>query len=247
MLVLTPTETWMLAGLMCGAALLYASVGHGGASAYLAAMALYGLAPETMKPTALVLNLVVASVGSITHWRAGNVKARILVPLVATSIPAAYLGGATKIGAEAYMPLLGATLLVAALRLAWPFKAVDAIRDAPVTALLVMGAGIGFLSGLVGVGGGIFLSPLLLLTRWADAKSTAGASVVFILLNSAAGLAGHVASVQHVPSEVAIWAPAALVGGLAGAWLGAHKVPPSAFRVLLAIVLLVAAVKMLVP
>lgn len=238
-------DAGVLAALIAVGALLYSSVGHGGASAYLAAMALYGLAPETMKPTALVLNLVVASVGSITHFRAGNVKWRILGPLIGASIPAAFIGGATKIGADAYLPLLGGTLLVAAARLAWPFKDAEPTRTPPVWALVAAGASIGFLSGLVGVGGGIFLSPLLLLFRWSDAKTTAGASVVFILANSAAGLAGHLASLEKVPGELVLWAPCALVGGLAGAWLGAHKVPPVAFRRILALVLLVAAVKML--
>ena len=237
----------VLAALIAVAALLYASVGHGGASAYLAAMALYGLAPETMKPTALVLNLVVASVGTITHLRAGNVDMRTLVPLIAASIPAAYVGGATKVGAEAYLPLLGGTLLVAAGRLAWPFKESQALRTPPVFALALAGVSIGFLSGLVGIGGGIFLSPLLLLFRWADARKTAGASAVFILVNSASGLTGHLASLQKVPGELWIWAPCALVGGLLGAWFGAHKVPAVAFRRLLALVLVVAAVKMLMP
>ena len=243
------TDTLLLALLICFAALLYSSVGHGGASGYLAAMALFNLSPDVMKPTALVLNLVVATVGAIRFARAGHFAWNIFWPFALLSIPCAFVGGALKLPLPVYKILLGCVLLFAAWRLAFrqSAHAPDETNPIPLQPALLMGAGLGLLSGLTGVGGGIFLSPLLLLLGWADVRKTAGVSVAFIWVNSAAGLLGHLASVKNVPPEIIWWAPAALAGGFIGAELGSRRLAPMTIRRLLAVVLVVAGVKMLLP
>lgn len=240
------TDTLLLAVLIFIAALMYSSVGHAGASGYLAAMALFGLAPAVMKPTALVLNLVVATVGTIRFARAGHFAWNVFWPFALTSIPCAFLGGALKLPVSAYKLVLGGVLLFAAWRMAFNVSS-EAGRQKPIplAPALLLGAALGLLSGLTGVGGGIFLSPLLLLLGWADVRKTAGVSVAFILVNSAAGLLGHLASVKNVPHEIVLWAPAALFGGLIGSELGSRRLAPLTMRRLLAVVLVVAGVKML--
>ena len=241
------TDTIFLALLIFVAALMYSSVGHAGASGYLAAMALFGLAPAVMKPTALVLNLVVATVGTIRFARAGHFAWNIFWPFAVTSIPCAYLGGYLKLPLHTYKLILGCVLLFAAWRMAFNAAAASGEhkKPIPVPAAMMWGAVLGLLSGLTGVGGGIFLSPLLLLLRWADVRKTAGVSVAFILVNSASGLLGHLASVKNIPPEIAWWAPAALIGGLIGAELGSRRLAPLTMRRLLAVVLVVAGAKLL--
>src|SRR5580765_228508 len=241
------TATVLLTLLIFIAALLYSSVGHAGASGYLAAMALFNLAPDVMKPTALVLNLVVATVGAVRFARAGHFAWNIFWPFAVLSIPCAYLGGTMKLPIHTYKIILGCVLLFAAWRLAVRQSAHTPAQQKPIPLLpaLGMGAALGLLSGMTGVGGGIFLSPLLLLLGWADVKKTAGVSVVFILVNSAAGLLGHLSSVKSVPHEIVWWAPAALIGGLIGSELGSRRLAPMTMRRLLAVVLVVAGVKML--
>jgi uncharacterized membrane protein YfcA len=241
------TETLTLTLLILAAALLYSSVGHAGASGYLAAMALFGLAPDVMKPTALVLNLVVATVGTIRFASAGHFEWKIFWPLAALSTPMAFLGGMTKLPISTYKIILGCVLLFAAWRLMVKPTAQSSagLKPVAVPRALIFGAIIGLLSGLTGVGGGIFLSPLLLFLGWTDVKKTAGISVAFILVNSAAGLLGHLASVRNVPHEIVWWAPAALLGGIIGAELGSRRLEPLTMRRLLSVVLIVAGVKML--
>ena len=241
------TETLTLTLLIFVAALLYSSVGHAGASGYLAAMALFSLAPDVMKPTALVLNLVVATVGTIRFASAGHFEWKIFWPLAALSMPMAFLGGMTKLPISTYKIILGCVLLFAAWRLVVKpaTQSSAGLKPVAVPRALIFGAVIGLLSGLTGVGGGIFLSPLLLFLGWADVKKTAGISVAFILVNSAAGLLGHLASVRNVPHEIVWWAPAALLGGIIGAELGSRRLEPVTMRRLLSVVLIVAGVKML--
>jgi len=235
-----------LAALIFIAALLYSSVGHAGASGYLAAMALMGVAPLVMKPTALVLNLLVATITTWQFVRAGHLRWRLLAPFVIASVPCAYLGGGIHLNASIYRPLVGLVLVLSAARLGWTARQGEIIARpvAPAVALPV-GAGIGFLSGLTGVGGGIFLSPVLLLFRWANTRETAGASAVFILLNSAAGLLGSWnAGVQFAP-HLALWSAMALTGGAVGSWWGSRKAAPPVLRQLLAAVLVVAGLKLI--
>ncbi|MDT7603479.1 MAG: uncharacterized protein QOF61_1476 [Acidobacteriota bacterium] len=242
------TDVLLLSLLILCAAALYSSVGHGGASAYLAAMALFGLAPAVMKPTALCLNLLVASLTTFRFWRAGYFSWRIFLPFAAASIPFAFLGGALTLPAGVYKPVVGVVLLFAAVRLFMHARALaqeSEPRLPPLWVAATLGAGIGFLSGLTGVGGGIFLSPVLLLMNWADVRRTAAVSAAFILVNSAAGLLGNLTSVRVLPAAIPYFALAALIGGLIGSELGSRRLPTLAIRRLLALVLVVAGVKLI--
>jgi hypothetical protein len=241
------TQTILLSLLIFVAVVLYSTVGHGGASGYLAAMALFNLAPEVMKPTALVLNLFVAGLGTVRYARAGCFAWNVFWPFAVLSIPCAFIGGTLKLPVHVYKMILGVVLLFAAWRLAFKQSQRAPAQTKPIVlpTALAMGAAIGLLSGLTGVGGGIFLSPLLLLLGWADVRKTAGVSAAFILVNSAAGLLGHIKSVQSVPLQIIWWAPAAFIGGIVGSELGARRFTPLTMRRLLAAVLVVAGLKML--
>jgi hypothetical protein len=237
----------LLGALMFVAAMLYASVGHGGASAYLAAMALMSMAPAVMKPTALVLNIVVSSIAAFRFCRAGHFSWRLFWPFALASIPAAFIGGHTHIDDHTYKMVVGVVLVFAAVRLFLSARTADdapARMPHPGLALLV-GAVIGWLSGLVGVGGGIFLSPLLLLLHWANPRATAAVSAVFILVNSASGLAGHLASLGQLPHAVPYWACAAALGGFIGAQYGSRYSSMVNLRRVLALVLALAASKLI--
>ncbi len=229
------------------AALLYASVGHGGASAYLAVMALVGVAPEVMKPTALVLNLLVAGLATADFYRAGSFSWPLFWPFALASVPLAFVGGAISLPVTYYKKVLGLVLLFAAVRLlvSRQQELERPIKRPTLPVALLAGAGIGLLSGLTGVGGGIFLSPLLLIAGWADARKTSGVSAPFIFVNSAAGLLGHFASVAYVPTEAAYWGVAAICGGIIGAHLGSRRLSALWLRRLLGLVLVLAGCKML--
>lgn len=234
-----------IAAAMCAVALLYSSVGHGGGSGYLAVMALFGVAPALMKPTALSLNVVVASLATFRFAQAGHFRWRLFWPFAAASIPAAYVGGAVTLPGDAYRLVVGAILLYAAIRLARSATedVAEGTRPPPLPAALAVGAGIGLLSGLVGVGGGIFLSPVLLLAGWAGAHVTAAVSAAFILVNSVAGLAGHLGAATGLPAALPFWATAVATGGWVGSSLGSRRLPSGGIRAALAAVLLVASVK----
>jgi uncharacterized protein len=239
------THIAILAMLIFAAAVLYSSVGHAGASGYLAAMALFSVAPEVMKPTALILNIAVALITTVRFYRAGYFSWPLLWPFVVSSVPLAFIGGAITLPGTVYRVLVGLILLFAAYRLFWYTDREKTTQPPHVIAALVLGAVLGFVSGLTGVGGGIFLSPLLLFMGWANFKQTAGASSVFILLNSLAGLAGHLSSVQSVPHAAFVWAVAAVVGGLVGSEMGVRRLAAVTLRRLLAAVLVVAGVKLI--
>jgi len=243
-----PSETGPLTAflaLIAAAAVLYSSVGHGGASAYLAVMALFGVPTAVMKPAALVMNLGVAGLGTLRFGAAALVPWRLLVPICAGSIPAAYVGGLVTLPTQSHRLLIGAVLLFAAVRLAIRQRE-HALRPRPsALSLAAIGVFFGFLAGVTGVGGGIFLSPLLILARWEEPRRTAGASAVFILVNSAAGLAGHLAGGGSVPAVALPLTAVAIVGGLVGSWLGARRLVPIAIRRVLAAVLVVAGAKLL--
>ena len=243
-----PTDAGSLAllgVLVFVSAVLYSSVGHGGASAYLAVMALFGIPPAVMKPAALVMNLGVAGAGTVRFAGASLVPWRLLLPLCAGSVPAAYVGGLIELPTRSHRMLLGAVLLVAAARLAMRFRSEDLRPRPPLAALAAIGVVFGFVAGLTGVGGGIFLSPLLILARWEETRKTAGASAFFILVNSAAGIAGHLAGGGSIPATAAPLTAVALAGGLLGSWLGARRLVPVTLRRILAAVLVVAGGKLL--
>ena len=243
-----PAQLAWLAALVLLAAVLYSSVGHGGASAYLGAMALFGIAPDVMKPAALVMNVAVALVGTTRFAAAGLVPARLLAPLLLGSIPAAFMGGLVRLPTGAHRMLLGVVLILAAARLAWAGEGERPLRRAPKPPwLAALGAVLGLVSGLTGVGGGIFLSPLLVLTGWERVRQTAGASAAFILANSVSGLLGHLGAGRPIPAGIGLLSLVAVTGGLYGSWLGVRRLSTLALRRLLAVVLLVAGVKLLWP
>ena len=233
---------------MLVAAFVYASVGHGGASAYLAAMALAGLAPAEMRPIALTLNILVSSMATWKFWRAGHFRWRLFWPFAAVSIPFAYLGGAVTLPGQAYRIVVGLVLVYAGWQLWRSFRAGEEMREvrAPAVPLaMVIGAGMGLLSGLTGVGGGIFLSPLLLMLGWAGTKQTSAVAAPFILVNSIAGLAaGFVAGTAVLPQATWLLAVAVLIGGWLGAEYGSRRFANPVVRRFLAVVLGVAGAKM---
>lgn len=228
-------------------AVLYSSVGHGGASGYLAVMAFLAVAPEVTRPTALLLNLFVASIGTVQFYRAGYFSWRLFLPFAAGSIPMAFVGGMIHLPTDVYRIVLGAVLCMAAVRLAIHLKSDDAVKDPPIVACLLIGAAIGLLSGMVGVGGGIFLTPILLLMHWAEARVAAGVSVLFILVNSVSGLVGQYfkGALYGLPAEVWGWIGVAVVGGLIGSTLGSKRFTSMTLRRVLAVVLLFAGVKLI--
>ena len=225
-------------------AILYSSVGHGGASGYLAVMAFLSIAPNVTKPTALILNIFVASIGAFQFYRAGYFDWKIFAPFAAASVPMAFLGGMISLPTQIYRPLLGTILLFAAFRLAWNFTSEKPIVAPSVWLALIIGAIIGFLSGLVGVGGGIFLTPILLLTNWTETKKAAGISAMFILVNSISGLLGNYAQIGILPAKVWFWVAAAVIGGIIGSTLGSRYFNSLTLRRVLASVLLIASFKM---
>jgi len=238
-----------LAAGMLVAAFVYASVGHGGASAYLAAMALAGIAPQEMRPIALVLNVVVSAVATFKFYRAGHFRWRLFWPFAAVSIPAAYLGGAITLPGHAYKMIVGVVLVYAAWQLWRSARAGEEMREVrqpPLALAMTIGGGLGLLSGLTGVGGGIFLSPLLLILGWAGTKQTSAVAAPFILVNSIAGLAGaFLVRAATLPGQIWILAVAVLVGGWLGAEYGSRRFTNPFIRRMLAVVLGVAGAKMI--
>lgn len=203
------------------AAALYSSVGHGGASAYIALMALAGLAPEEIRPAALMLNVVVAGLGAYRFVRAGRFDATVFWPFAATAIPAAYLAGGLDVPEALYRPLLAGALGAAALRyLLWPqIDVVKPVRAPGLAVALPSGAALGALAGLTGIGGGVYLSPLLVFAGWADAQKATGIAACFIVVNSVAGLAGRMSALSALPSFLPWLALAAIVGAVLGTTL----------------------------
>lgn len=229
------------------AAVLYSSVGHGGASAYLAIMTLWGMSVTAMRPTALALNILVAGLGTVRFVRAGCFSARVFWPFAIASIPAAFVAGAIHVPTALLKTIIGAALLFAAIRLLWSVgrSPGESSRPPTIAVSIIVGAGIGFLAGLTGTGGGIFLSPLLLLCRWTTTRVCAGISAAFVLVNSIAGLAGQFTRLQPPPAAIFVWALAAGCGGLLGSSLGSRYLPPRVLRALLALVLAVAGLKLI--
>ncbi len=242
------SETVVLAALFLLVAALYGSVGHAGASGYLAVMALVGVAPERMKPTALVLNIIVASLATWNFRRVGIFYPRQVLPLALGSVPLAFVGGAIHASSQWYRPLVALVLTVAAARLL--LKRPAAASTGPVEPRVpwlpsvFIGAAIGLLSGLTGTGGGIFLTPLLVFFGWATIRQSAGLSALFILVNSVAGLAGSATSAPAPTSDLAILAASAAVGGFTGSWLGASRLPERPLSIALGLVLAIAAIKL---
>ncbi len=226
-------------------AFLYSSVGHAGASGYIAVMTLCGLTATFIRPTALVLNILVATTGALQFWRAGHFSWSLFWPFALLSVPCAFAGGYLHVASPILKPLLGCVLLFSAVRLFFRYGDPPETNEPPRVVSVGVGAGIGFLSGLTGTGGGIFLTPLLLFCLWTYTRRAAAVSVVFILVNSIAGLIGYISSGRPVPQDVWLLAIAAVIAGTIGSHLGSQRFPVRTISVLLAAVLLLAACKLI--
>jgi uncharacterized membrane protein YfcA len=229
-------------------ALLYSSVGHAGASGYLAVMALLSFAPETIKPTSLILNVAVAGIASWRFWRAGCFSWKVFWPVAIVALPLAFLGGRLQLPPRAFAIVAGVFLLASALLMAW--RAVRKPEDReprpmPLLASIGVGLPIGFLSGIIGVGGGIFLSPILIAGRWAALRHVSGIAALFIFINSLSGLAGRMSAGLDVHPFLPWWLLAVVAGGIIGSWLGVSRFGTRAIFIALFLVLMTAGVKLL--
>lgn len=240
MIAVTAIAVMIMAG-------LFAAVGHGGGSGYLAVFALTGMPPEQMRPAALLLNLIVASLATWRFADAGAFRKDLFIPLVCASVPAAFVGGWIAPDPAFYRIALGVALSLAAVRLVLPRDADTKHRRAPVLLLVMCGAGIGLFAGFIGIGGGVLLSPIILLAGWADARQTAAVSAPFILVNSAAALGGILLQAGTLHVSFSLMAPlivAVLIGGAVGAQIGSNHLGQPAIRRCLAVVLVIAGIKM---
>jgi len=241
----------LLAAFFFGAALLYASVGHAGASAYLAIMALSGVSPDVARPTALALNIVVASFVTFRFWRGGHISARSLAPFLLGSIPLAFLGGSLPVAPGLYKQLVGIVLLLAATGMALTARRAAqadtgrATPRVPTIPAVFIGAGIGLVSGLTGTGGGIFLSPVLLFAGWAQTRAASGMAAPFILGNSIAGLAGNFSRLASLPASLPIWVIAVVAGAVIGSEIGNRRGRIVHLRAALSVVLVIAGLKLI--
>lgn len=226
-------------------ALLYSSVGHAGASGYIAVMTLFGLAPADIRTTALTLNILVASIAMWQFAAAGHFRWTLFWPFALLAVPLAFLGGSISVPTPLFKLLVGAVLLLSAAQLLVHPPAEREPREPRRAVAIGTGAGLGLLAGLTGTGGGIFLTPLLVFTGWARTKQAAAVSAPFILLNSIAGLAGNISATQRLPGFVLPLAAAVVAGGLAGSYLGSRRLAPAGIKRLLAVVLLIAGTKLI--
>ena len=248
-----PTQemSWILIPLFFLVAALYSSVGHGGASGYLALFALSGMAAPSVVPVALVLNITVAAISFFNYWRGGHFSLPLLLPFVVTSMPAAYLGGLMAVGDEAFRLVLGVALLLVAARLLFirelPQRSGSMSRTQQWALASSIGLVLGLLSGMVGIGGGVFLSPVILFLGWADIKGTAAVSSAFIVLNSVSGLLGHIARGTNIELPIVILVAAVVLGGFFGSRLGAQRLSTRHLQLALGLVLVVAGGKLILP
>jgi len=237
---------WLFLCILPIVAFFYAGVGHGGASGYLALMALFSFAPETMKPTALLLNLFVAGMAFYHYYKAGHFNKKLFISFALSSIPFAFLGGMIEIDASFYKKILGALLIFAILKMLNVFgKESTAIKDIKLWQGLIVGGVIGFFSGLIGIGGGIILTPVILLLHWGKMKEAAAVSALFIWVNSAAGLVGQLSTGIILSSQSYILVAIAIIGGYFGSYFGSKKLDNRLLRYMLAFVLFIASVKLI--
>lgn len=226
-------------------AFLYSSVGHAGASGYIAVMTLFGLAPSVIKPAALVLNILVASLTAWQFWRAGHFSWRLFWPFALLSAPFAFLGGYINLPTHLFKILVGLVLLFSAVRFLIQTGPDKEPKEPPRPVALSVGAGLGLLSGLTGTGGGIFLTPLLIFMRWARTKTASAVSALFILVNSISGLLGNITSTRELPLFALPMVVAAVSGGAVGSYLGSRQFSPVFIKKLLAVVLTIAGLKLI--
>ena len=250
-------------GIVCAVAvvaMLYASVGHAGATGYIAVLTLAGMAPIEVRPTALVLNVIVAAIGSVQFYRAGHFRWSLFAPVAAGSIPCAMLGGSLPLQPRTIELVVALVLFGVAVQLLIPQKLPrepEPNSDSDLKSfhkgffqifsswkMTLVAAGIGLLSGCTGVGGGVFLTPILIALRKAPIKTIAAVTAPFILVNSLAGLAGSILGDQRVPPLAPTFMIAAILGGAIGSSLGATRLSAMAIRRLLAVVLGIASFKL---
>jgi len=238
-----------LAAILCllfVVSLFYSAVGHGGASGYLAALSLIGMNQDEIRPAALVLNVFVSGIAFVQYYRGGHFRLRLFLPFALLSVPMAYLGSFIKLGPSAYKQALGICLVFAVLRIVGVFSKENKTRkEMPLYAGLLIGAILGFISGMIGIGGGIILSPLILLFRWGNLKETAAVSALFILVNSLAGLSGLWKQGTTWPPDLYLWILIAIVGAMIGSWWGSRRAGNSTLKYVLAGVLMLAAIKLI--
>jgi uncharacterized protein len=233
-------------------ATLYASVGQAGGTGYVAVMGLVGFAPNTIKPTALALNILVAAIGCARFYRVGLLTWRSCYPFAILGAPFSLLGGALNLPAAIYQPTVGTLLLLAGIQTLRSAKHADSLDDQapeepPFAQSLLAGGGLGLISGVTGVGGGIFLAPLVLAFGWVGTRQASAVSAAFNLLNSAAAFAGVWATMPALPDSLPSWLAAVGLGAAIGSWLGAYHLPPTILRFVLAALLLVSGARMIVP
>jgi len=226
---------------------MYSAVGHGGASGYLALMTLFGFVPEAMKPTALLLNIFVAAISFIHYYRRGYFNKKLFITFAIASIPFAFLGGMIEVDASLYKKILAILLIFAILRILNLFgKEADQIKEVKVWQGLSVGGLIGFFSGLIGIGGGIILSPVILLMGWGRIKEAAAVSALFIWVNSGAGLGGQLISGIKIDPQAFLLVGIAFVGGFFGSYLGSRKFNNKGLRFMLVFILAIACLKLFI-
>jgi len=240
-----PTDFLIAALLMCGA-ILYTSVGHAGSSIYIAIMSLFGVSAPVIKPTALSLNIMVSSFTSWKYVKNKFFDLKLALPLIAGAIPMAFLGGRLQLPADTFKTLLGLTLIIAGVQFAFRPQFTDAkeIAHPPLWMSVATGAGIGFMSGITGTGGGIFLSPLMLALGWTAVRSASGTAAVFILANSVSGLLGNISSISSLPPQLPLYVAAVMAGALVGTRLGIQAFSTNGIKRALGAVLVIAGLKL---
>ena len=243
---LSTSSTILISAAIFAAAFSFALAGHTGASAYLALFGLLGMTPDVIKPSVLALNVVVASIATYKFSRAGHFSWRLIWPFILTSIPFSFLGGLITLPTPIYRTLVAVVLVYAATRMLFnaPVKKGTSQDFPPVWLSLLLGAGIGFTAGLIGMGGGVLLSPILLLTGWAGPQLTAGTIAVFVLVNSISGLLGHWSVSLQLPPQLPIWGVVALAGGWIGAEIGSRRLSATFLRRMLGVILLISGLRM---
>jgi uncharacterized membrane protein YfcA len=234
---------WLALGIFV-IALLYSTVGHAGASGYIAVMTLFNLAPAEIKPIALMLNILVACIGTAQFSRAGHFRWQMFWPFAVLSIPMAFLGGYLNLPAHVFKMVVGIVLLLSAARFLYDPREAAVTRAPSRPVAIGVGGALGLLAGLTGTGGGIFLTPAMILMRWAPTKTASATSVVFILVNSVAGLLGNISATKTLPLFAFALAAAAMIGGTIGSYLGSQRFSPKIIKLLLALVLIIAGVKL---
>lgn len=244
------TETGYLAFAFLIIALVYAAVGQAGASGYIAVMGLAGFTPLSMKTTALALNLLVASIGTMMFLRAGRLSMRNVWPFAILGFPFSLLGGAVQLPEKIYFPIVGVVLILSGFQMARAAirstaSTADPAAPPPFVAALITGAVIGFVSGTTGTGGGVFLAPIIFAMNWGTARQTAATTAVYNLMNSAAALIGAYAAWDQIPSALPIWLVAVAVGGVAGAYAGTRYLSDRWLRGILALLLLASGLKLI--